>query len=440
MQRIACFLFTAIIISVLPACEPPAYLLKATATPTITATYTPEPTPTYTPTPQLSNLEGIVFSDKNATGLQDEATYMPCLNQRCDLVNEMEPGLPGFEVCVDIEEQDYCALTGEDGSFTLPLPARDGETVMLNIAKDPNEGVKEKEMRYINKSIGEIVIPAYTLKGMIGWKMIKKGDVTHFEEGLLNPDIFYQGEVAEQKLNGAELIKIADGIGVIVGKDNPIGLMNERITYPFRAEDWAKMTMNGGYDHDSAPEKVIDFTGEATICWDLYDCEPKPSGSFSPFVGVKDGHSGNDFGAGNARGIPLYAVRDGIVITSIMENGAMRTYLYPIGFGISGNSLNDIGFAYGHLDSVVVPQFKEEYTGQLIGFIGSSGTDSNYPHLHLETNFGKEFPNIPLLGSNQYAKDLYAMMDPMYIIKDFNDISSWTAWNQPVFFPISYAK
>ncbi|MCJ7723405.1 MAG: hypothetical protein MUP03_04665, partial [Anaerolineales bacterium] len=67
MQRIACFLFTAIIISMLPACEPPANLLKATATPTITATYTPQPTatPTYTPTPQLSNLEGILFFDKN---------------------------------------------------------------------------------------------------------------------------------------------------------------------------------------------------------------------------------------------------------------------------------------------------------------------------------------------------------------------------------------
>ena len=382
-----------------------------------------------------------MFFDKNADGLQDEATYMPCLNQRCDFVNEMEPGLPGFEVCADIDEQDYCALTGEDGGFTLPLPAKDGETARLYIAKDPNEGVKEKEMRYINKSIGEIVVPAYTLKGKIGWRMIKEGDVTHFEEGPLNPDIFYQGEVAEQKLNGAELIKIADGIDVIVGKDNPIGLMNERITSIFRAGDWAKMTVNGGYDHDSAKDKVIDFTGETTTCWDLYDCEPKPAGSLSPFVGVKDGHSGVDYGnRGSARGIPLFAAQNGFIGVYVDMAGGLDIFVTPTdGFDPNNNPDNNLSIAYSHCDSAAAEQWQYVYRGQLVGFIGSTGTSYDYPHVHLTAVYGKSFDRNQLYGMI-WLKDFYAMIDPRYVIKGFNDHSIWTAWNQPVFFPISYAK
>jgi len=366
---------------------------------------------------------------------------MPCLNQRCDFVNEMEPGLPGFEVCADIDEQDYCALTGEDGGFTLPLPAKDGETARLYIAKDPNEGVKEKEMRYINKSIGEIVVPAYTLKGKIGWRMIKEGDVTHFEEGPLNPDIFYQGEVAEQKLNGAELIKIADGIDVIVGKDNPIGLMNERITYPFRAGDWARMTMNGGYDHDSAKDKVIDFTGETTICWDLYDCEPKPAGSLSPFVGVKDGHPAIDYGnRGSARGIPLFAPQNGFISVYVDMAGGLGIKVTPTeSFDPNNNPDNNISVGYGHCDSAAVEQWQYVHRGQLVGFLGSTGTSYDYPHVHFTAIYGKSFDRNQM-GGMIWLKDFYAMIDPRYVIKGFNDHSIWTAWNQPVFFPISYAK
>jgi hypothetical protein len=425
------------------ACNPPTYLLKGTATPAITATYTPEPTATYTPTPQLYNLEGRLFFDKNADGLQDEATYMPCLNQRCDFVNEMEPGLPGFEVCADIDEQDYCAMTGEDGGFTIPVPAKEGETARLNIAKDPNEGVKEKEMRYINKSTGEIVIPAYTLKGKIGWRMIKEGDVTHFEEGLLNPDIFYQGEVAEQKLNGAELIKIADGIDVIVGKDNPIGLMNERITYPFRAEDWDKMTMNGGYDHDSAKDKVIDFTGDPTLCVPIsfYVCEPKPADSISPFVGVVDGHSALDYGnRGSARGIPLFAAQNGFISVYVDQGNGIGINITPTDeFDPNNNPDNNINLGYGHCDSVAVEQWQYVHRGQLVGFLGSTGTSYDYPHVHLSATYGKSYDRNQLFGA-KLDKDFYAMMDPRYVIEGFNDHSSWTVWNVPVFFPISYEK
>jgi murein DD-endopeptidase MepM/ murein hydrolase activator NlpD len=447
------------LVATLAACDTPTYLLKGTATPTITATYTQEPTPTYTPTPVPGpDIEGELFFDMNSTGLKDPATFecnpgvlnnpkypiQPDLDKVIqaylaanpktklgDIITIDEPALTGYEVCAGTETETICGTTDAEGKFSIPNPAN-LKTAHLTI-KDPYAGKKEWMMRYITEWIGELVIPTYTLKG-------EDLDPKYIGAPRSSP-VYFQGNVAEQRLDQREIIEIADGIDAVVGETNPIGLMNGRIVSPFRAEDYPKLTKNGGFDHDPAGEKVRSFTGETTTCWDLYDCESKPAGSFSPFVGVKDGHSGIDWGGPNARGVPLYAVRNGIVFTRLMGDGPLIINLYPnVEFDVSNNSANDIGFGYGHLDSVVVPQLKEVVTGQLIGFIGSTGTNYEYPHLHLETDFGKEFPNFNLLGGATYAKDLYAMMNPRYIIKDFNDLSSWTVWNQPVFFPISYAK
>jgi hypothetical protein len=455
------------------ACDTPAYLLKGTATPAIIDTNTPQPTPTYTPTPIPGpDIEGTLFFDMNSTGLKDPATLefnpgvlnnpkypiQPDLEKVIqaylaanpktkmgDIITLDEPALTGYEVCADInagticettdefcaniEPETICGTTDAEGRFSIPNPAN-LKTAHLTI-KDPYAGKKEWMMRYITKWIGELVIPAYTLKG-------EDLDPYYIGSPRSKP-VYFQGDVAEQKLDTREIIEIKNGIDATVGKPIQIGLMNGRIVSPFRPEDIAKLTKNGGLDHDPTGD-VRDFTGETTTCWDLYDCEPKPAESFSPFVGVKNGHSGLDFGGPSARGIPLYASRDFIIISFVQDNDNLiiKTFTDKE-YDISDMLLGDIFVAYVHCDSAAVSQFQQIHAGQLIGFVGSSGTNYEYPHLHLEISFGREFPNMGLYA-NTYAKDPYAMMNPRYIIKDFNDLSSWTVWNVQVFYPIPRPK
>ena len=108
------------------------FILSACSTPP-EPTPTAEPTNTPEPTPEPVYLEGKLFFDKNATGLQDESTYLPCLNQRCDPVTEMEPGLEGFNVCTNIDDQDYCSTTLADGSFSIELPLEPTEPLHVDI-------------------------------------------------------------------------------------------------------------------------------------------------------------------------------------------------------------------------------------------------------------------------------------------------------------------
>jgi hypothetical protein len=76
MQRIACFLFSAMIIATLTAWMPAPAAPTATPTemPTATATYIPSPTATNTPTntPELYELSFQAFHDDNGNGKMDE--------------------------------------------------------------------------------------------------------------------------------------------------------------------------------------------------------------------------------------------------------------------------------------------------------------------------------------------------------------------------------
>lgn len=401
-----------------------------------------EPMATYAPTPTqaLVNLDGKLFFDMNATGLQDDVTYLPCLNQNCEAVTEPEPGLEGFEVCTDLDEIAYCATTGADGSFSISLPAEKDEVVYVSIT-DPHKNVPEKAMRFINLFMGEVFIPSYTLKGKVGLNRVDGKKV----EGVLDPFAFYQGDVQEQRLYDTELEKITEKITLKIGAENSIGLMNERMVYPFRFEDFAGLDKRGGFDQDLDKGKVIDFAGNTQKTnWAYLDCIFDKS-SDSPFLCTLDGHTALDYGyKGSPKGVAVFAAQEGHVNILFDEpNNAFSLYLYPSHeFNLDENPENEILLYYYHLDSSVVEIGQEVYRGQLLGFMGNRATVKEYPHLHFAALYGKplDAPNKDMERFfSLYLKDFYANRVPENIVKGFNDHSIWTVWNQPVFYPINYS-
>ena len=425
----------SILIFILSACS-----ASVEPTPTAEPTIMPEPTlePVY--------LEGTLFFDKNATGLQDEATYLPCTNQRCDAISEMEPGLKGFEVCAQLEDETYCAITEQDGNFSIELPSE--QTGPLHVYISNPEGVStEQEMRWINKFNKMVTIPVYTLKGKEGWNIVN-GVPT---KGILDQKLFFQGDIPEQTLYDTDLIKLSNGIELKMGEENSIGLMKGMIVYPFRVEDFAKLDVRGGFDHDPDYQQVIDFAGNTNTAYansNWYLGCVLDEDSNSPFICSYDGHAADDFGyEGSPKGIPLFAAENGFLGVIEDPRGGIAITIWPIkegvpheltqetAFDLENNPDNLVQLGYSHCDSVTVAMYDYVYRGQLIGFIGNTGTMTNYPHVHFSTQFGSP-SDRGTTSSSKYVKDLYAMIVPEFVKKGYNDLSIWTDWNQPVFYPI----
>ena len=421
------------------------FVLSACSAP-MEPTPTAEPTNTPEPTPEPVYLEGKLFFDKNATGLQDEATYLPCLNQQCDAVSEMEPGLEGFKVCTELEGEAFCVSTEADGSFSINLPPRTTGILHVDIS-NPDGISKEDEMRWINKFNDIVIIPPYTLKGKEGWNMSEDEGLRYGD--ILDPDLFYQGDIAEQTLFDTDTIPLYKGIDLRIGEDNSVGLMEGMIVYPFRLEDFGLLDYKGGYDHDDSLGSAIDFVGKIEKASNdvraYFICGETGN---SPFNCTKDGHVGLDYGyKGSPMGIPLFAATDGFLTVHKDFYGGITINLIPTKEGITmepwsylelgDNPDNYVRTTYAHCDSVAFDNYEYVYRGQLIGFMGNTGTIFNYPHLHFDCQFGKSFVDrVSPLAPVEFTKDFYAMTVPEFIEKGFNDLSVWTDWNQPVFYPI----
>lgn len=89
-------------------------------------------------------------------------------------------------------------------------------------------------------------------------------------------------------------------------------------------------------------------------------------------------HSGIDFTAPN--GTPIYATGNGTVVTA--ERGAGYGNHVVINHGFGYQSL------YGHMSRVKVRNGQRVKRGELIGYVGSTGT-STAPHVHYEVVKGK---------------------------------------------------
>ena len=96
-----------------------------------------------------------------------------------------------------------------------------------------------------------------------------------------------------------------------------------------------------------------------------------------PILGYVRMHSGIDFGA--AYGSPIYAVSDGTVAFAGRHGGHGNYVRLEHGGGI--------GTGYGHMSRIAVSPGMRVRTGQVIGYVGSSGLSTG-PHLHYEAYRG----------------------------------------------------
>ncbi len=102
------------------------------------------------------------------------------------------------------------------------------------------------------------------------------------------------------------------------------------------------------------------------------------------------GLNGIDFGA--ARGTPIYAAADGVVLIARGGGG------WNGGYGNYVVITHDNGSQtlYGHMRSVIVAYGQSVSQGQLIGYVGSTGRSTG-PHLHFEVRGAKNpFSNCAL--------------------------------------------
>jgi murein DD-endopeptidase MepM/ murein hydrolase activator NlpD len=96
---------------------------------------------------------------------------------------------------------------------------------------------------------------------------------------------------------------------------------------------------------------------------------------FHPILHVNKLHAGIDFGA--ARGTPIHAAADGIVINSTVMRGFGNVVIIDHGGGIAT--------VYGHCSLRLVVTGQRVHRGQVIAKVGSTGLATG-PHLHFEVH------------------------------------------------------
>lgn len=112
---------------------------------------------------------------------------------------------------------------------------------------------------------------------------------------------------------------------------------------------------------------------------------------FHPLLGYTRPHKGLDFTA--PQGTPVYATGDGRVATSY--------YSHTFGNVVYLNHGFDFETRYAHLTKYIVEAGQQIKRGQIIGYVGNTGTSVS-PHLHYEILFKNEQIN-PI---NFFQRDL----------------------------------
>jgi murein DD-endopeptidase MepM/ murein hydrolase activator NlpD len=112
---------------------------------------------------------------------------------------------------------------------------------------------------------------------------------------------------------------------------------------------------------------------------------------FHPLLGYTRPHKGLDFTA--AMGTPVYATGDGEVLTSYYSNTFGKVVYLNHGFNFETR--------YAHLTKYIVESGDFVKRGQVIGYVGNTGTSVS-PHLHYEVLYRNEQIN-PI---NFFQRDL----------------------------------
>lgn len=93
-------------------------------------------------------------------------------------------------------------------------------------------------------------------------------------------------------------------------------------------------------------------------------------------------HTGSDIAGADINGTPIYAIQDGVVITSGYSNYGYGNYVI-INHGECVDNNSSYISLYGHCSALVAVEGETVKKGDLIGYVGTTG-NSTGPHLHLE--------------------------------------------------------
>ena len=119
-----------------------------------------------------------------------------------------------------------------------------------------------------------------------------------------------------------------------------------------------------------------------------------------PIYKTRKYHWGMDFSA--PKGTPIYATGNGKIEKAVRSRRGFGNYV-KIDHGFGYKTL------YGHMDKFVVRKGHKVKRGDLIGYVGSSGT-STAPHLHYEVHKAKRKVNPIYYYFNDLTPEEYDMM------------------------------
>ena len=95
-----------------------------------------------------------------------------------------------------------------------------------------------------------------------------------------------------------------------------------------------------------------------------------------PVTGKSRFHAGIDIGA--AYGTSILAANDGVVIVAGYNAGGYGNYVAVDHGTVKGERIKAY---YAHMDSVAVPNGASVKQGQVLGYVGTTGSSTGY-HLH----------------------------------------------------------
>ena len=339
----------------------------------------------------------MLFFDMNGSGLRDEASFvydaarlnderqplqadlLAAINAYLtehpdikdgDLVTLEEPGLSGYTVCAG----SNCVTTDEKGRFQLVEPEV-SRSVSVTI-QDPNAGTPALEMRHINKWKRAVTVAEYTkdvdAATMVQLKVVP--DCTTDAAALVCKQDEETLLVREQHLNDTTILELGDGVDLMPGNPNDVGLMQGFLTLPY-VENFDSYIL-GYFDVDGeiawdSNNKQMNYRGETNKWSNPFN--------FPPITGTWDFHGGVDFLL--VDGTPVIAACDGVVEKINNDNGTNIFILHQS----DGDSYITM---YGHLDSnVLINDGQTVARGEIIALSGHSGEGNVYagkqiPHLH----------------------------------------------------------
>lgn len=154
---------------------------------------------------------------------------------------------------------------------------------------------------------------------------------------------------------------------------------------------------------------------------------------YDGIIGTSENHSGTDFYAELRTPVRAMAPGKVIVVTWLpTKNGpSLDVRINHENYSLSHllGGLFEIHTMYGHLDSAAVSEGQFVNRGDIIGYVGMSGT--NWPHLHLNVGYNGRINDQPTYIARDPFAILFEGLDYAPQLDGHERMSLWTAENTP---------